>query len=75
MLQLCSELSHYAPNMQVQFQLNAQLENLITLMNVKRKHPDRLADSCKCSSIKQMAAGSSHGFFFFHLLFKHALCS
>ena len=34
----------------------------------RRKHPDHLADSCKHSSVNQMAAGlrlprSSHGFF------------
>ena len=47
---------------------------------VRRKHPNCLADSCKCLSVNRMAAGlrlprSSHGFFFFHLLFKHTLCS
>ena len=35
---------------------------------VRRKYPDNLADSCKCSSVNRMAAGSrltrsSHGFF------------
>ena len=34
----------------------------------RRKHPDHLVDSCKCSSVKRMAAGSrlprsSHRFF------------
>ena len=50
------------------------------LKNARRKHPDRLADSCKRSSVNRMAAGSRlqvqvMDFFFFHLLFKHALCS
>ena len=43
---------------------------------VRRKYPDCLPDSCKHSSVNRMAAGSrlprsSHGFFFFLLLFKH----
>jgi len=29
------------------------------LKTVRRKHPDRLADSCKHSSVNQMAAGST----------------
>ena len=43
-----------------------------------RKHPDCLADSCKCSSVSQMAAGSrlsrcNHGFFSFLHLFQTCL--
>jgi len=50
------------------------------LKNVRRKNPDCLADSCKHSSVNQMAAGSRlqaqvMDFFFFHFLFKHVLCS
>ena len=36
---------------------------MIYLKNARRKHLDRLADSCKLSSVNRMAAGSSHGFF------------
>ena len=50
------------------------------LKNARRKYPDRLADSCKRSSVNRMAAGSRlhvqvMDFFFFRVLFKHALCS
>ena len=43
-------------------------------------HLDRLADFCKHLSINRMTAGSRPqvqvmDFFFFHLLFKHTLCS
>jgi len=48
--------------------------------DTRRNHPDRLADSCKRLSVNRMAAGSRlqvqvMDFFFFDLLFKHALCS
>ena len=50
------------------------------LKNTRRKHPDCLADSCKRLSVNRMAAGlrlqvQVMDFSFFHLLFKHALCS
>ena len=50
------------------------------LKSARRKHPDCLADSCKNSSVNWIAAGlrlqvQVMDFFFFHLLFKHALCS
>ena len=50
------------------------------LKNARRKHPDCLADSCKRSSVNRTAAGlrlqvQVMDFSFFHLLFKHALCS
>ena len=51
-----------------------------TAISSRRKHPDRLADSCKRSSVNRMAAHSRlqvqvMDFFLFHLLFKHALYS
>ena len=41
----------------------------------RRKHPDRLVDSCKRSSVNRMAAGlrlprSSHGFFLLSATFQ-----
>jgi len=48
--------------------------------NARRKYPDCLTDSSKRLSVNRMAAGlrlqaQVMDFFFFHLLFKHALCS
>ena len=46
----------------------------------RRKHPDRLADPCKHSSVNWMATGSrlprsGHEFFSFLHLFKHTFCT